>query len=617
MVIWIWYEDYKALTNSDAADNFQPPPYILPSTLLDLPGCNIPQIDPFAGEVKIFYKKLTHLNCGGKPSFLKIVNRTTLYIDHKLLSKLHRVKFKKCVYNAVIRKADKKKPDDSVKFVTRNNSHFTDRVTISDEFVKIACYSAKKLFHLEFRGFVQIKDNVEARCKGAWEPEINSSTSGLKHEERLSVLIFGIDSISKLNFLRHFPKTYTLLKKIKAFELHGYNKVQENTIVNMVPFLTGKHLNNSLISSKFCDKIDLLWKDYERRGYRTLFAEDAPTIGMFNYRKKGFHNVPSDYYFRPLALAIENSNFRKKSKNHCFGNILEFKYILDWVQDFVTFFKDKPYFSLVFLSRLTHDLLNYAGYADEPSHEFLSKLYQNSSTMNNTVLIFMSDHGIRFGGILKTYVGKLEERLPFMFVKFPDWYLKKYPSEAKNLKVNERRLTSPFDMFETLKDILEYNTGWPVTERPSPGVSILKEIPENRTCEDVLISAHYCACHRYEPMPINATSVLNASKAIIKHVNKKTENIRDKCAELKTTAILQAQSNQPTSALKGGTNMIQDYLIVIKVTPSDGEFEATVRYSSRDDTYRVQGDANRINMYGNQSSCISDQFLLPVCYCKR
>jgi hypothetical protein len=45
--------------------------------------------------------------------------------------------------------------------------------------------------------------------------------------------------------------------------------------------------------------------------------------------------------------------------------------------------------------------------------------------LNKTVLIFLSDHGIRFGAIRKTSVGKLEERLPFMFLIFPDWFLKK------------------------------------------------------------------------------------------------------------------------------------------------------------------------------------------------
>lgn len=43
----------------------------------------------------------------------------------------------------------------------------------------------------------------------------------------LSVLIFGIDSVSRLNFIRAMPKTYQHLQREEWFELQGYNKVNE------------------------------------------------------------------------------------------------------------------------------------------------------------------------------------------------------------------------------------------------------------------------------------------------------------------------------------------------------------------------------------------------------
>jgi hypothetical protein len=54
---------------------------------------------------------------------------------------------------------------------------------------------------------------------------------------------------------------------------------------------------------------------------------------------------------------------------------------------------------------------------------------------------YVFGHGIRFGAIRQTSVGKLEERLPFMFLIFPDWFIKKYPNIHRNLQVNSRRLT--------------------------------------------------------------------------------------------------------------------------------------------------------------------------------
>jgi hypothetical protein len=50
------------------------------------------------------------------------------------------------------------------------------------------------------------------------------------------------------------------------------------------------------------------------------------------------------------------------------------------------------------------------------------------------VIIFFSDHGIRFGKVRETFIGKLEERLPFMFLIFPNWFYDKYPNIKQNLE---------------------------------------------------------------------------------------------------------------------------------------------------------------------------------------
>lgn len=61
---------------------------------------------------------------------------------------------------------------------------------------------------------------------------------------QLNVLMVGIDSISRLNFRRQFPKTYAILKnKLHAFEMYGYNKVRDNTFVNLVPMFLGNPLS--------------------------------------------------------------------------------------------------------------------------------------------------------------------------------------------------------------------------------------------------------------------------------------------------------------------------------------------------------------------------------------
>ena len=65
-------------------------------------------------------------------------------------------------------------------------------------------------------------------------------------------------------------------------------------------------------TSGFFDDYDFLWSRNRRRGYVTLYAEDAPEIAIFNFMKKGFNRPPADYYLRPFSLAIEQVSLRGK-----------------------------------------------------------------------------------------------------------------------------------------------------------------------------------------------------------------------------------------------------------------------------------------------------------------
>lgn len=45
-------------------------------------------------------------------------------------------------------------------------------------------------------------------------------------KNRVNVVILGIDAVSHMNFIRIMPQSYSyLMKKLKAIEMHGVNKV--------------------------------------------------------------------------------------------------------------------------------------------------------------------------------------------------------------------------------------------------------------------------------------------------------------------------------------------------------------------------------------------------------
>lgn len=95
---------------------------------------------------------------------------------------------------------------------------------------------------------------------------------------------------------------------------------------------------------------------------------------------------------------------------------------------------------------------------------------EETGAFNTTFITFLSDHGMRWGKIRQTTIGWYEERLPFIHVWVPDWFKQNHPVIYNNMKTNSKRLTSPFDLHLTLREILRLsrqdNTSLTVDECP-------------------------------------------------------------------------------------------------------------------------------------------------------
>ncbi|KIH52706.1 hypothetical protein ANCDUO_17190 [Ancylostoma duodenale] len=47
----------------------------------------------------------------------------------------------------------------------------------------------------------------------------------------------------------------------------------------------------------YFDEHPLIWKDFEKAGYTTYYAEDYPVFNLFSYLAKGFRRKPVHHYF--------------------------------------------------------------------------------------------------------------------------------------------------------------------------------------------------------------------------------------------------------------------------------------------------------------------------------
>jgi hypothetical protein len=129
----------------------------------------------------------------------------------------------------------------------------------------------------------------------------------------------------------------------------------------------------------------------------------------------------------------------------------------------------------------------------------------------------------------------------------PESFQKKYPDRMKNLRLNSRKLTTPFDIHETLKHFLNFKASTSSSSSSSSsssksfngeiprGISLFNYIPSNRTCKDSHIEAHWCSCLRWVD--------LNISSNLIKENDNNNIN---------------AQKNNKNNKAKEGDQLVED-----------------------------------------------------------
>lgn len=451
-------------------------------------------------------------------------------------------------------------------------------------------------------------DRLVARKFKEWRSTEKNSTPP-------NVVIIGIDNNSRMNSHRYLPKTLDLLKEIGAVEMLGYTKTAENTYPNSVSFLTGfseKDIELICHSSKNVafDDCPFIWKAFEDLNYITVNAEDAPYLGGFNYLKTGFVKKPTDFYLRPLMLAVMKYLPRRDYYHtDCIGRQmteeLVFKYILDVIHR--ANYHSTPVFVHNWLTSLGHLNYNNVQFGDSSITNYIKQLISLSG--DNTIFFFMSDHGQRYGPIRETRIGWYEDKLPTQWVYLPKRLRETQPEWFGNLKLNSGRLTSHFDVFQTMLHILRsFSSGhrYDSNGKYRYGQSLLDEVPENRTCEQAGVTVNFCACSRPNVLDTKDKKVVGAMEAAIKHL--KLLLPLDKCSEPTLKQILSAGYLSLPGKLV--------YLITFITNPGDFVFEVNVEFDENRQAYAINTDFLRMNKISRTVDCVKDPLLERYCYCK-
>ncbi|GBM29814.1 hypothetical protein AVEN_48266-1 [Araneus ventricosus] len=457
--------------------------------------CQLPRIHPFDPSILNYLTSPKAIICKERIA-------TLTFIDEEGVLKFNLTAVKssgfvvdnlRCDYKEIIRKNDFDVEYGKAHKILLNGSR------LFADFVYVSCYNfAGIAFYTNIHCHVHPKKN-----------KLNATNNSENSDVVYNVIILGIDSLSRLSFIRHLPKTYKfLIKNVNAFVFRGMTKVGDNTFPNLGAILTGKSVfGNELPKVEnptgTYDAWPCLWKNFSRSGYATLFAEDRPDIGLFNYLRGGFKDVPTDHYMRPFWLVVQTSKLHRVSSNLCFGNIPKHLLQLQYTRDFIIKYSktNQPFFSFTFFVELSHDYVSQVASADDDLESWLKDLF-HSGYLNRTFLFFLSDHGHRFDAMRATLIGRIEERMPFFALVVPESILNSQKRAVENLRINQGRLTTPYDIYFTAIDIIHFSTNNISfgTETVSGGTSLFGYISPNRTCSNAGIPEHYCVCEKEEKL---------------------------------------------------------------------------------------------------------------------
>ncbi|CAG5127798.1 unnamed protein product [Candidula unifasciata] len=581
-----------------------------------LPACQMPEVDPYVPSVlKISGQHLRTLMCEGSylPDLTYISGGMQINVNKSKVEEYMKYSdFEKCRYLNILRN----ETDYNSVIYSDWSEGFKDMIALPQgvEFLLVRCKNTKsEIVSNTYFSLIPRKDPSLGSSRNFKKRRVKSSSI-----ETLNVIMIGMDTLPRHQLLRGCKKTYSYLaNSLKSFDLTMHSQLGENTFPNFLPLFTGQsqdEVRKSWSNNSHTDRLDLIWQIFQQSGYETLFTEDMPDFSVFHYFKKGFMSFSTRYNSRPLTLAMYKDLDIWKHNDNCAGNQVELNVHLDYVLRFLDTFPDKPVIAVAMLTKPTHDFPMNAKMFDEHLFNFYQSLNQKGH-LNRSLIVSFSDHGVRWGDLRESVNGIFESRSPYTILTFPDWFLKKYPDVAANLRANTKRLTTHFDTHATLLDLLYFKSNLKPLPLLRHGVSLFEEIPANRTCRDAFIPKEFCLCGYKLLAAIKIKSNLSKrlARIVIEAINSQTN--KTQCAALKlyqVIRILEIALNE--KSIKGERDTTV-YKVKLETVPGHALFEANVYATGNSFQLKVGNSIGRLNPYKGQSDCVGTADDRLFCYC--
>jgi len=304
---------------------------------------------------------------------------------------------------------------------------------------------------------------------------------GPQPKDKLNILLIYIDAMGRRQFFRNLPKTQKIMESLhKSGKMHlnqffRYGVVGFNTNANSLGLFAGVQW----IKGKRGLPI---WEDYRNNGYVSGETDDHCEDWDRQYNNRT--TVSFDHeLIAPFCLpeyhdrtGNPHGNFKGAYSilRRCLTGRYVHKYGIDYTKDFIkTYDGTNPWFFRASFIEAHEGTASVLSLMDDDLVDLFESL--SDEALDRTAIIMMSDHGLHMGlCFLFTHQGFVEHKLPFLATLIPERFLKEYPELRKNLDDNEQKLISAYDIYATLKDLLNFDINREPHEKDGTGIDVSK-----------------------------------------------------------------------------------------------------------------------------------------------
>lgn len=209
-------------------------------------GCKMPSFPVYGEHIDKFLRRfVSPVQCSipmtkTNDNFLWIsLNETELdiYYDVKDANDV------KCSYTPMYRQTDDRTFLDKTK---TKGFGFGETVRVNHEFIRVICKNS-------------VTDATIYKDHHFFVPVPSANTAGQDSKYKPSVMVLGIDSMSRLNLHRQMNKSVSvMLNQLRAIEFFGYNKLEDNTYPNLVPGKSVSKQENISLTKSFPSPLQFL-----------------------------------------------------------------------------------------------------------------------------------------------------------------------------------------------------------------------------------------------------------------------------------------------------------------------------------------------------------------------